>query len=127
MSVSRSIEILPAPASDPGLIFAVDLGGTYLRATTIDAQGRLMNRLKLTTPTTDDPQELVRVLARTLRKCQRENDQIRALSIVVPGPVDAKAGKVVRAPNLPCLNGFPLTRALAAELQLPVIIENDAN
>ena len=118
---------MPAPAADPGLIFAVDLGGTYLRAATIDAQGRLMNRLKLRTPATDDPQEIVRVLACALRKCQRESDQIRACSIVVPGPVDAKAGKVVRAPNLPCLNGFALAGALAAELQLPVIIENDAN
>jgi glucokinase len=127
MSVPEPTGILQPPAKDPGLIFAVDLGGTYFRAATIDAQGRLMNRLKLRTPTTDDPQELVRVLACTLRKCQREHDQIRALSIVVPGPVDAKAGKVVRAPNLPCLNGFPLTRALAAEFQLPVIIENDAN
>jgi glucokinase len=62
MSVSGSIGILPAPAADPGLIFAVDLGGTYLRAATIDAQGR-----------------------------------------------------------------FALAGTLAAELQLPVIIENDAN
>ena len=118
---------MPAPAADPGLIFAVDLGGTYLRAATIDVQGRLMNRLKLRTPITDDPQEIVRLLAGELRKCERENDQIRACSIVVPGPVDAKAGKVVRAPNLPCLDGFALAGTLAAELQLPVIIENDAN
>ena len=98
MSVPGSIEILPAAAADPGLICAVDLGGTYLRAATIDAQGRLTNRLKLRTPATDDPQVIVQVLACALRKCQRESDQIRALSMVVPGRVDARAGKVVRAP-----------------------------
>jgi glucokinase len=127
MPVPRSIEILPAAAADKALICAVDLGGTYLRAATIDSHGRLTNRLKLRTPTTDDPQEIVQVLACALRKYQRESDQIRALSMVVPGQVDARAGKVVRAPNLPCLNGFDLTEALAEDLQLPVIIENDAN
>jgi glucokinase len=127
MSVPGSIGNLQSPVADAGLILAVDLGGTYLRAATIDAGGRLMNRLKLRTPDTDEPQEFVRVLACALRKCQGETDQIRALSIVVPGPVDAKTGKVVKAPNLPCLNGFALAGALMSELQLPVMIENDAN
>ena len=126
MSVS-AMEILPTSTADAGLIFAVDLGGTYLRAAAVDSEGAVIKRLKLRTPQTGDPQDIIRILAGALTACQREVDQIRALSIVVPGPVDAKAGKVVRAPNLPCLNGFDLVGTLADELRLPVVIENDAN
>jgi glucokinase len=109
------------------LIFAVDLGGTYLRVAAVDSVGRIVSRLRLKTPQTDNPQDIVRVLAGALTEVQREVNQIRALSIVVPGPIDAKAGKVVRAPNLPCLDGFDLAVTLADQLRLPVIIENDAN
>jgi glucokinase len=127
MSVSGSRDTQPAPTANPGLIFAVDLGGTYLRAAAVDSEGGVINRLKLKTPQTDNPQDIVCIVAGALTEAQRDTDRIRALSIVVPGPVDAQAGKVVRAPNLPCLNGFDLAGALADELRLPVVIENDAN
>ena len=127
MSVSGSMEILPEPSTDAGLIFAVDLGGTYLRAAAVDSEGGIVSRSKLRTPQTGNPQDIVSIIAGAFTECQREIDQVRALSIVVPGPVDAQAGKVVKAPNLPFLNGFDLARTLADELGLPVIIENDAN
>ena len=100
MSISGSTEILPASTADAGLIFAVDLGGTYHRAAAVDSEGAVISRMKLRTPQTGDPQDIVRVLAGALTECQREVDQIRALSIVVPGPVDAKAGKGIRAGTL---------------------------
>ncbi len=124
-------EILQPPAAGQGLIYAVDLGGTHLRAATIDTQGKFINRLKERTPLTDDPGNIVRALAMALRDGQHVSaalrDQVRSLSIVVPGTVDAKTGKVIKAPNLPCLDGFHLAGALADELHLPVILENDGN
>src|SRR5262249_12668304 len=41
--------------------------------------------------------------------------------------VNVAQGVVLKAPNLACLNGFPLAGALTAELGLPAIVENDAN
>jgi glucokinase len=41
--------------------------------------------------------------------------------------VNVKQGIVVKAPNLACLDGFRLTAALTSELNLPAILENDAN
>lgn len=126
MSVSGSIHILPASRVDPGLMFAVDLGGTYLRAAAVDSTGQIISRQKLRTPQ-NDPLDIVRVVAGALTDGEHATDRIRTLCMVVPGPVDATAGKVVRAPNLPCLDGFDLAAALVDELRLPVIIENDAN
>ncbi len=123
-------EVLQSPAADQGLICAVDLGGTHLRVATIDTAGKFINRLKQRTPLTDDPGDIVRALAKALRDCQQVSaarDQIGSLSIVVPGVVDAETGKVIKAPNLPCLDGFHLAGALADELHLPVILANDGN
>jgi glucokinase len=113
------------------LVFAADLGGTNLRAAAVDGNGKIRFRLKHTTPQAKDPDEIVRALANAVRKCQTEVEgptvNIRAVSVVVPGSVNVALGVVVKAPNLSCLNGFRLTTALTNELQLPAILENDAN
>jgi glucokinase len=45
----------------------------------------------------------------------------------VPGTVNTQEGVVVKAPNVPGLDGFRLSAALESELKLPAILENDAN
>ncbi|HBB87725.1 MAG TPA: hypothetical protein DC047_08935, partial [Blastocatellia bacterium] len=54
-------------------------------------------------------------------------EQIGAVSVVVPGTVNVEEGTVVKAPNVPCLDGFRLTEALTRALNRPAILENDAN
>jgi glucokinase len=108
-------------------IFAADLGGTHLRAATVDERGNITFRLKQRTPPAEKPEDIVRALVLAERECERQGAEIRSLSIVVPGSVNVKAGTIVKAPNLPCLDGFHLTAALTQELQRPAILENDAN
>lgn len=118
---------------DAGLVFAADLGGTHLRAATVDQSGRIHFRLKHKTPRSAD--EIVRALVLAVRECEKQNSEtapeagnaIKAVSVVVPGTVKVEEGIVVKAPNLPCLDGFRLTAALTQELQRPAILENDAN
>src|SRR5260370_42537852 len=65
------------------------------------------------------------------RECEKQSgaagNDLRAISVVVPGSVNVKAGVIIKAPNLPCLDGFRLTDALTRELGRPAILENDAN
>jgi glucokinase len=114
-----------------GWVFAADLGGTHLRAATVSEDGQIHFRHKQDTPRAESPGEIVAALVNAARECgQQETEagkQIRAISVAVPGTVDAKAGVVVKAPNLPCLDGFRLAAAVENEFNLPVIIENDAN
>ena len=113
------------------LIFAADLGGTHLRAATVDQQGKIHFRSKQNTPQGTDPNEIVAAVVNAVREYRKEigaePDQLQAVSLVVPGTVNVAEGIVVKAPNLPCLDGFPLTTALTDELGLPAILENDAN
>ena len=118
-----------------GLVFAADLGGTHLRAATVDESGRILFRLKYETPRADNADEIVRSLVSTARECEKQTTAqlgagafpIKAISVVVPGTVNVADGIVVKAPNLGSLNGFPLTKVLSEELKLPAILENDAN
>lgn len=121
-------------ASGRGLIFAADLGGTHLRAAAVDEGGKIHFHLKQDTPQVNDADEIVDALVRNVRDCEKQiaaragvTNKIRAVSLVVPGTVNVEEGSVVKAPNPPCLNGFPLAAALMKKLDLPAILENDAN
>ena len=112
------------------LIFAADLGGTHLRAATVDQKGKIQFRFKQNTPQGSDPGAIVDAVVAAVHECRRQtgnSDQISAVSLVVPGTVKVEEGTVVKAPNLPCLDGFRLAAALTEQLDLPAILENDAN
>lgn len=112
------------------LIFAADLGGTHLRAATVDRKGKILFRFKQNTPQATDASAIVDAIVAAVHDCEQQSggvDKISAVSLVVPGTVNVEEGAVVKAPNLPCLDGFRLAAALTEQLGLPAILENDAN
>jgi glucokinase len=115
----------------PKFVFAADLGGTHLRVATVDQNGQIYCRQVQPTPQAEKPNEIVRALVAAVDECNRnitaKGGVISAVSVVVPGTVNVADGVVVKAPNVPCLDGFRLTAALESELEWPVILENDAN
>jgi glucokinase len=112
-------------------VFAADLGGTHLRVATVDRNGEIYCRQVQPTPQAEKPNEIVRALVTAVYKCkdktEAEGGVISAVSIAVPGTVNVTDGVVVKAPNVPCLDGFRLGAALESELEWPAILENDAN
>lgn len=113
------------------LIFAADLGGTHLRVATVDARGKIHFRSKQSTPQSTEANQIVAAIVDAVRECRAalgdRSRGLKAVSIVVPGTVKVEEGTIVKAPNLPCLDGFPLTAILTNQLGLPAILENDAN
>src|ERR687883_316772 len=118
-------------SSNSDLVIAADLGGTNLRAATIDRNGQIHERTKHHTPKAEKPDEIVRAIVAAARECEsrglERGAKIRAVSVVVPGTVQVENGVVTKAPNVPSLNGFRLAAALESELQWPAVLENDAN
>jgi glucokinase len=118
-------------AGNGNLVIAADLGGTNLRAATVDKHGSIHERVKLPTPDGAQAGDIVQALVAAAHECEASSrargGKIQALSVVVPGTVQIEDGVVTKAPNLPCLDGFRLSAALEAELQWPAILENDAN
>jgi glucokinase len=123
--------MIGADETNGQFVCAVDLGGTHLRVATIDPRGHIRFRLKQRTPVTDDPQKIVSAIVIAARKCDEQSEAeghfIGTISVVVPGTVNIAGGRITRIPNVPCLDSFELTAALAEEVGRPVILENDAN
>jgi glucokinase len=116
-----------ADNTDKKLIFAADLGGTHLRAATVDGNGSIQFRFKQHTPQINDANAIVDAIVAAVHEAEKQGEDIAAVSLVVPGTVKVEEGTVVTAPNLPCLDGFRLGAALTEQLHLPAILENDAN
>lgn len=119
------------PSSPKDLVCAVDLGGTNLRAANVDRQGRIHERVKVATPKSDQPQEIVNAIASAVAQCEdgatKRAARIQRVSVVVPGSVHRETAVIVNAPNVPAIVNTKFREALEDGLHRPVFVENDAN
>jgi glucokinase len=112
------------------LIFAADLGGTHLRAGLINENGQILRQVKQSTPVSSNAECVVNALVSCADELQLQSsssEKFVSASVVVPGTVNPQNTGVIEAPNLPGLDNFPLKEALERKLDVPVLIENDAN
>ena len=118
------------------LVIAADLGGTNMRMAVIDREGNILYRARRATPRSEHADEIVSVINETVAEClenisQLENtsQMVKVLTIAaaVPAILSIEEGIILKAPNVPSLNGFRLSKAMENILGLPCILENDAN
>jgi glucokinase len=118
---------MPKNPSSESLVFAVDLGGTHLRAALVDDAGRILKQLKQETPKGDSALCIVNALVNAAQQWESDKLPVVAAAIMVPGAVDCDKAVVLQAPNLPSLVNFELKAELERRLGRPVFLENDAN
>ncbi len=102
----------------------IDIGGTTTKWGVFDAAGG--QRAGASYPTPTDLPGLLEALT-ALIACARQNHDVTAAGIGVPGFIERSSGRILLSPNLPCLDGVRLARELRCRCDLPVTIENDAN
>ena len=107
-----------------GLAIGVDIGGTKVAAGVVDADGRILARLRRDTPA-QDPGRTEDVIAECVRELAADHD-VEAVGLGAAGFVDAARSTVLFAPNLAWRNE-PLRAAVEQRTGLPVVVENDAN
>lgn len=106
------------------LTLSIDIGGTGLKASVLDAKGKMVvDRVRIDTPYPCPPKVMVEDLVQ-LVKTLPSFDRV---SIGFPGVV--REGKVITAPHFgnDIWHGFPLARALTEKWGKPVRILNDAD
>ena len=115
---------------DRKIVIACDLGGTNLRMAAIDSEGKILYRTKRDTPKGDRAEEVLGAMVESAEDC-RENvrslGEVIAIAIAAPATVSAEKGVILKAPNVPALDGFRIVAALESELNIEAILENDAN
>ena len=108
----------------------IDLGGTKIQAVVVDGDSAVLGQARHPTPTSGGPTDVAAAMASALREAAQaaglEPAALKGVGVGSPGAVDAHAGTVSGARNLPGWVGtFPLAEALASELGAPVHLGND--
>jgi polyphosphate glucokinase len=113
------------PANPAGpLTLAIDIGGTGLKASVLDADGNMIvPRVRVATPHPSPPGVVLEALVKLVEPLP----SFERVSVGFPGVV--RKGKIVTAPNLgqDDWQGFDLAEALARHLNKPVKVKNDAD
>lgn len=110
------------------LTVGVDIGGTKIAAGVVGEGGEVLSRARTHSPATDPP-EIVRTIGELVRGLVADlpdGAEVEAVGASAAGFVDKQRSTLVFAPNL-AWRDEPLRAHLERELQLPVVIENDAN
>jgi glucokinase len=103
------------------LVAGVDIGGTNIRVAVVDEQYKVVGEKEVDTPT-KGPEAVVDEITDIVSSF----DDVSAVGVGAPGPVNN--GVVQTAPNLEGWSEpVPLAELLAASLDLPVTVGNDAN
>lgn len=106
------------------LTVGVDVGGTKIAAGVVDEAGKLIASTRRQTPATDTALVL-EAIGDAVREL-RSDHEIVGVGIGAAGFVDAGRAKVLFAPNL-AWRDEDLRVELTGRLDIPVVVENDAN
>lgn len=115
---------------DKKYVIGIDLGGTKISGAISDLQGNIL--AQYTTPTLAKEGEeavlnrIIEVIEKVMSDSGKSSDEIKAIGIGSPGPLDAKKGIIITTPNLPFKN-FALVEPIQNKFGIHTYLDNDAN
>ena len=111
---------------------SLDIGGTKTSASVFDENGNIVNNyvLKRKSETFKGEEAVYQntknVLEEILSELKIKKEDVRAMGVGSPGPLDTKKGVIIHAPLMGWEN-FPIVERLKEDFELPVYLDNDAN
>lgn len=111
----------------------IDLGGTKIQTVVVDEENEVLGQARRPTPLEGGPQDVAEAMAVALRDALDEAGvelrELTGVGVGSPGAIDASAGSVGQARNLPDWEGvFPLAAALSDALEgVRVRLGNDVS
>lgn len=102
----------------------IDIGGTKIAGALVNAEGVIVREARVPTPI-EDPAALVSAVVALINDLRVGHDVLGA-GVAMAGFIDAAQASVIYGTNFGWKN-FPLKSEIEAKLDIPVIIENDAN
>ena len=110
----------------------VDMGGTNLRIAAYShaEDWRRLASVAVPTRVSEGPAVVLGDMASAIRQVVEQSggvSQLQGIGVGSPGPIELPEGRLLQPPNLPGFHGLELKTELEALLELPVIIESDAN
>jgi glucokinase-like ROK family protein len=126
----RRSSLLRIPRS-AGLIAAVDLGATSTDVALTTLGGELLIHHGEPGDIKDGPRSVLdrvkELLSELLSEQRADAQDVLAIGVGVPGPVEHATGVLRSPPIMPGWDGFPIRAAFADEYEAPVFVDNDVN
>ncbi len=102
----------------------IDIGGTKIAGALVDETGAIVRETRVPTPV-EDPSALVDAVVEVVNDLKTGHEVLGA-GVAMAGFIDAAQSSVIYGTNFGWKN-YPLKTEIEAKLDIPVIIENDAN
>jgi len=116
--------------NEPRVVVGVDIGGTKVAAGLVNAEGEILARNRTPMLTTGAPSNGLAAVSTAIQGLFADassQNQIAAIGICAPGPLDPKTGVIINPPNLPIWHNYPLAEEMRRVYNVPVRVDNDAN
>ena len=114
----------------PQYVVGVDLGGTKIYCIITDKDGKIYGTAKKKTKAElgfeNVIQRINECIELAIEDAGTNLDEIAAIGIGSPGPLDLKEGKIIETPNLKWVDA-PLKAKIVEKFQKPVALDNDGN
>ncbi len=116
--------------ADIPLFVGVDVGGTNIKVGIVDDEGRTVAQTKFPTIADKEPSHSIEKAKQSIEKLLEESgrslDDVAAVGLGTPGPMDIEAGVILTPSNLPAWRNAPVRDLLAKATGKPVTYANDA-
>ena len=114
----------------PTVYGGVDVGGTNVKIGIVDDAGQILAQCKFPTEPEKSPTVAIeksnQAINEILSSAGIDQQQLAAIGLGTPGPLDLQSGKILTPVNLPGWRDFPIRDELAAATGRPVSYVNDA-
>lgn len=111
-------------------VIGIDLGGTKISGALADLNGKVIAQYTIPTNAHEGEEKVLKrifeVINKVLDDANKSTNEVKAIGIGSPGPLDAKKGIIITTPNLPFKN-FKLTAPISEEFGIPTYLDNDGN
>jgi predicted NBD/HSP70 family sugar kinase len=118
-------------ASSGAVVCAVDLGATHSTVAVAELGGDVLAEATEELDINDGPEAVLTglhtQLGRLLTAAGHPPAHVKAISIGVPGPVEASTGTVIRPPIMRGWDGYRVPGFFAGRYDAPVLVDNDVN
>lgn len=115
------------PRQRPGVIAVAELGGRHARAGLCDTRGALVSSAEVPIRIEAGEAAVFDALDACWQGLLADSGQdLLAVGLALPGPVDVEHGQVVSPARMPGWSGLATAEALRTRFGVPAIVENDA-
>jgi glucokinase len=111
-------------------VITIDVGGTKILTALLNNKKQIVDRVKIATDATKGADFIVECIVdaikQLLKNTKTKIEDVKALSLGVPGTVNPESGIITEAPNLDIRN-YNIKKELQKSFDVPVLLDNDVN